>query len=85
MSTDTVLPDNKVYEHSKKMFPHAATSWPTNTFTLFKKYIESKINTTEFYNISTFLTLIVSQVTVEKSKNKSDCKEVHVTESNIKM
>ena len=27
---------------------------------------------------------MVSQVTVEKSKNKSDCKEVHVTELNIK-
>ena len=28
---------------------------------------------------------MVTQVTVEKSKNKSDCKEVHATELNIKM
>jgi hypothetical protein len=31
------------------------------------------------------MTLMVSQVTAEKSKNKRDCKEVHVAELNIKM
>jgi len=28
---------------------------------------------------------MVTQVTTEKSKNKSDCKEVHATESNTKL